>query len=89
MLFSKAIIGKLCKDIEISYLVEMAQEVEKNGSFRKTFCKIIVRCGENVGKILYKNGLQVSVGHLRVPGAGVAKWVSWQICEIKLKFAKY
>ena len=37
----------------------------------KTFCKIIVRCGENVGKILYKNGLQVSVGHLRVPGAGI------------------
>ena len=34
-------------------------------------CKIIVRCGENVGKILYKNGLQVSVGHLRVPGAGI------------------
>ena len=28
-------------------------------------------CGENVGKILYKNGLQVSVGHLRVPGAGI------------------
>ena len=26
---------------------------------------------------------------LLVPGAGVAKWVSWQICEIKLKFAKY
>ena len=37
----------------------------------KTFCKIIGRCGENVGKILYKNGLQVSVGHLRVPGAGI------------------
>ena len=37
----------------------------------KTFCKIIVRCGENVGKMLYKNGLQVSVGHLRVPGAGI------------------
>ena len=37
----------------------------------KTFCKIIVRCGENVGKILYKNGLQVSVGHLLVPGAGI------------------
>lgn len=55
----------------------------------KTFCKIIVRCGENVGKILYKNGLQVSVGHLRVPGAGVAKWVSRQIFEIRLKFAKY
>ena len=34
-------------------------------------CKIIVRCGENVGKILCKNGLQVSVGHLRVPGAGI------------------
>ena len=32
---------------------------------------IIGRCGENVGKILYKNGLQVSVGHLRVPGAEV------------------
>ena len=28
-------------------------------------------CGENVGKIGYKNGLQVSVGHLRVPGAGI------------------
>ena len=28
-------------------------------------------CGENAGKILYKNGLQMSVGHLRVPGAGV------------------
>ena len=51
--------------------VEMAQEVEKNGRFRKAFCKIIGRCGENVGKILYKNGLQVSVGHLRVPGAEV------------------
>ena len=25
----------------------------------------------NVGKMLYKNGLQVSVGHLRVPGAGI------------------
>ena len=37
----------------------------------KIFCKITVRCGENVGKILYKNGLQVSVGHLRVPGAGI------------------
>ena len=37
----------------------------------KTFCKIIVRCGETVGKMLYKNGLQVSVGHLRVPGAGI------------------
>ena len=37
----------------------------------KTFCKIIVRCGENVGKMLYKNGLQMSVGHLRVPGAGI------------------
>ena len=37
----------------------------------KTFCKIIVRCGENVGKILYKNALQVSVGHLGVPGAGI------------------
>ena len=49
----------------------MAQEIEKIGSFRKTFCKIIGRCGENVGKILYKNGLQVSVGHLRVPGAGI------------------
>ena len=24
-----------------------------------------------------------------VPGAGVAKWVLWQICEIKLKFAKH
>ena len=24
-----------------------------------------------MGKILYKNGLQVPVGHLRVPGAGV------------------
>ena len=34
-------------------------------------CKIIGRCGENVGKILYKNALQVSVGHLRVPGAGI------------------
>lgn len=44
---------------------------EEIGRFRKTFCKIIGRCGENVGKILYKNGLQVSVGHLRVPGAGV------------------
>ena len=71
MLFSKAIIGKLCKDIEISYLVEMAQEVEKIDSSRKTFCKIIGRCGENVGKIGYKNGLQVSVGHLCVPGAGI------------------
>ena len=30
-----------------------------------------MRCGENVGKIVYKNGLQVSVGHLRVPGAGI------------------
>ena len=69
MSFSKAIIRKLCKDIEISYLVEMTQEVEKIGSFRKTCCKIIGRCGENVGKILYKNGLQMSVGHLRVPGA--------------------
>ena len=29
--------------------------------------KIVVRCGEGVGKILYKNGLQMSVGHLRVP----------------------
>ena len=29
------------------------------------------KCGENVGKILYKNALQVSVGHLRVPGAGI------------------
>ena len=29
------------------------------------------KCGENVGKIGYKNGLQVSVGHLRVPGAGI------------------
>ena len=43
----------------------------KIGRFRKTFCKIIGRCGENVGKILYKNGLQVSVGQLRVPGAGI------------------
>ena len=25
---------------------------------------------ENVGKIEHKNGLQVSVGHLHVPGAG-------------------
>ena len=24
-----------------------------------------------MGKILYKNGLQLSVGHLRVPGAGI------------------
>ena len=24
-----------------------------------------------MGKIRYKNGLQVSVGHLRVPGAGI------------------
>jgi hypothetical protein len=24
-----------------------------------------------------------------VPGAGVAKWVLRQICEIRLKFAKY
>ena len=24
-----------------------------------------------MGKILYKNGLQVSVGHLSVPGAGI------------------
>ena len=37
----------------------------------KTFCKIIGRCGENVGKILYKNALQVSVGHSCVPGAGI------------------
>ena len=33
--------------------------------------RFLVRCGENVGKIGYKNGLQVSVGHLRVPGAGI------------------
>ena len=39
--------------------------------FGSLICKIIGRCGENVGKILYKNGLQVSVGHLRVPGAGI------------------
>ena len=50
-----------------SYLVKKPKQIEKIGRFRKTFCKIIVRCGENVGKIGYKNGLQVSVGHLRVP----------------------
>ena len=33
----------------------------------KTFCKIIGRCGENVGKILYKKALQVSVGPFLVP----------------------
>ena len=49
----------------------MVQEVEIINHFRKTFCKIIVRCGENVGKIGCKNGLQVSVGHLCVPGAGI------------------
>ena len=27
-----------------------------------------------MGKILYKNGLQVSVGHLRVPGAEILLW---------------
>ena len=43
----------------------------KSRKIIELFCKIIVRCGENVGKILYKNGLQVSVGHLRVPGAGI------------------
>ena len=53
------------------HYAHQAQKIEKIGRFRKTFCKIIVRCGENVGKILYKNGLQVSVGHLRVPGAGI------------------
>ena len=81
--------AKFIFELAKSYLVKNPKQIEKNGRFRKTFCKIIVRCGENVGKILYKNGLQVSVGHLRVPGAGVAKWVSWQICEIKLKFAKH
>ena len=44
---------------------------KKHEKFTPPLCKIIVRCGENVGKILYKNGLQVSVGHLRVPGAGI------------------
>ena len=48
----------------------MAIGERKTLVFENPFCKIIGRCGENVGKILYKNGLQVSVGHLRVPGAG-------------------
>ena len=63
--------AKFIFELAKSYLVKNPKQIEKNGRFRKTFCKIIVRCGENVGKILYKNGLQVSVGHLRVPGAGI------------------
>ena len=39
------------------------------------------KCGENVGKILYKNGLQVSVGHLRVPGAGLLS-LYWNILSV-------
>ena len=45
----------------------MAIGERKTLVFENPFCKIIGRCGENVGKIGYKNGLQVSVGHLRVP----------------------
>ena len=56
-------------------LIERFKKIQRSsqesGVKAATFCKIIVRCGENVGKIGCKNGLQVSVGHLRVPGAEV------------------
>ena len=47
-------------------------------------CKIVVRCGENVGKILYTNGLQVSVGHLCVPGVG-----DESLCQKKIMKSEY
>ena len=64
------IVAKFIFGLAKSYLVKNPKQIEKIVRFRKTFCKIIVRCGENVGEIGYKNSLQVSVGHLRVPGAG-------------------
>ena len=48
------------------FTYEVIDDIFGNG-FGSLICKIIVRCGENVGKIGYKNGLQVSVGHLCVP----------------------
>ena len=46
-------------------------------------------CGENVGKENRKTLVECFLRGFRVPGAGVAKWVLWQFCEIKLKFAKH
>ena len=46
-------------------------------------------CGENVGKENRKTLAECILRGFRVPGAGVAKWVLRQICEIKLKFTKY
>ena len=44
-----------------------AEIAEKSENFLQDNCQMWGKCGE----ILYKNGLQVSVGHLRVPGAGI------------------
>ena len=44
-----------------------AEIAEKSENFLQDNCQLWGKCGE----ILYKNGLQVSVGHLRVPGAGI------------------
>ena len=46
-------------------------------------------CGENVGKILYKNGLQVSVGHLRVPGAGDESLCLKKIMKLEYMYINY
>ena len=40
-------------------------------------------CGENVGKENRKTLVECVLRGFRVPGAGVAKWVLRQICEIK------
>ena len=47
-----------------------AEIAEKSENFLQDNCQMWGKCGENVGKILYKNGLQTPVGHLRVPRAG-------------------
>ena len=46
-------------------------------------------CGENMGKENRKTLVERTLRGFHVPGARVAKWVLWQICEIKLKFVKH
>ena len=45
-----------------------AEIAEKSENFLQDNCQMWGKCGENR---VHANGLQVSVGHLRVPGAGI------------------
>ena len=54
------IVAKFIFGLAKSYLVKKSKQIEKIGRFRKPFCKIIGRCGENVGKMWGKSYIKMA-----------------------------